>query len=65
MISSPCVIDFELIVMQFAIELLQLYIKKLQEAPGKSADKLSVMEDIKALEASKDFAAYTVCQYNI
>lgn len=60
MVSSPAVIDFEIIVMSYAIELLQLYKKR---TPALTAT--TIEQDQKALEAAPDFVASCILQYNI
>lgn len=60
MVSSPSVIDFEIIVMQYAIELITLYRKRMA-----TNHKATIEDDEKALLAATDFASSSVYQYNI
>ena len=55
MVSSPCVIDFEIIVLQYAIELLTLYKKRMA-----TTHRSSIAEDEKALLAATNFAMSSV-----
>lgn len=60
MVGSPAVLDFEIVVMSYAIELLQLYQKRTP-----ALQKPTLEQDRMALAASTDFVESTILQYNI
>jgi len=60
MVSSPSVVNFELVVMKYAIELLEQFKKRTP-----AASKTTLEQDEKALAASTDFVESTILQYNI